>query len=1060
MWRRKISTGVIAWLWIFPLLHAQVFSSRVYNEEKGLSRNFIFSITQNTNGVLELGTEKGLVNFNGDKFTNYGMANGLAEDQVSCVYAASNGVTWLGHFQKGISCMSNGVVSIIDSSQRTAGRITAIAEDKYGNIWASPAGKGIVRVDRNSRKIDFPGDTTGTYDVLLFDGMGRMIVGNEDGLKVFLAGRSQNIFHLETIDEVEGKKIDAACIGKLDGIEVLFACVNGEGLFCFRNINGTYKLISVIRSELRCPDLNFSSVACTKTNDVWVGTIGEGLRKVNFNSSFLPIHVDAFRESDGLPDDNIKSLLVDFENNLWIGTFGHGLVEVPYSAFRFYTLGNGLFRTEVNCIVEDKQGAYWIGNDDGITRFRKDGFEAPEFYNDLNGFISAKVTCVARDRAGMIWIGTEGKGIFRLDPLTKKFENMSQQFHLQSMMINTITVPADGRVMIGTTAGLYIYRPAENSFTYYTTMEGLLHNDIQQLYTDLDNNVWFSSSGTPPYILKDEEIKPFFEIDKIKGYNINGVYEDNLHTSWIATEGDGIFSYNGKEFRQYNAHNGLKSNNCIGVITDNRNILYVIHKSGVSIKFPDDTTFYTFSGYDNRLFDAINPFVYKDSNGTIYLCSEQGLIEITDNDKSYLRELPAISLSGLFINGTELYPRNEISLDPGTYILSFEFNNILFSAPYPPPFYYRIIGADTAWRLSNGRNIIIPQLSSGTYELQVSSDKKGKPGGRNFAAVKIFIDKPFYQKPWFITVALLLVPIVILGLIRLQTLSLLKMNKKLQVLVGEKTALLNEEKEEVSRMNAELQSKNKDITDSIEYAKRIQMAILPDVSILKEHFPESFVFYLPRDIVSGDFYWFAEKGPYFIIALVDCTGHGIPGAFMSMIGSTLLNKIVFDYDVKDPSGILSHLNKDINTSLHQEDSSNSSHDGMDIALCVIDKNTGELNFAGAGRPLLIVRNGELMEYKTNKGGIGGVYNNIYPAFDSIRVQLQKSDAVYLFSDGFTDQFGQKSGSKFSSKRMKKLLTEIGHLSMHEQMKKVIDAFYDWKGEEFQFDDVLFMAFKY
>lgn len=1041
-------------------ISAQTFSSRIYNEEKGLNGNFIFSIAQNPNGVLVLGTEKGLVSFNGDKFTTTDTINGLAEDQVSCVHSAKNGITWVGHFQKGISCVSSGVVSIIDSTQRTAGRVNSITEDKAGNIWAAVTGKGIARVDRNSRKLDFPIDTTSTFEILLFDSGDRMLAGSENGIQLYHAAANNKMSLVGTIPETNGKKIDAACFGKLYGKEALFVGINGDGLYCFINYDGHYKLISVVKTELHCVELNFSSIASTQTNDVWLGTIGEGLRKITFGPAFFPSHTDVYHEADGLPDNNIKSLLVDFENNLWIGTFGHGLVEVPYSVFRFYTPTNGLIKPEVNCIVKDKLGAFWLGNDDGITRFRKDGSEKARFYNKNNGFISAKVNCLSTDSRGMIWIGTDGEGIFRLDPATEKFENISKQFHLGSMIVNTITVPPDGRVLIGTTDGLYVYKMAENSFAYYTTMEGLLHNNIQQLYTDLDSNVWFSSSGTPPYILKDDEIKPFFEIDKIKGYNINGVYEDNLRNSWIATDGDGIFEYNGKNFRQYTIRNGLKSSNCTGVIADDNNIVYVIHKSGLSLKFPGDTMFYTFSGYDNRLFDGINPFVYKDNDGIIYLSSSSGLIEITSQDKSYLKGRPYISLARLFINGSELYPRNELFLDPGTYILSFEFNNILFGAPYPPPFYYRIVGADSVWRMSSGKNIIIPQLSSGTYELQVSSDKNGKGSGKDFASVKIFIDKPFWQKTWFIVLALLFVPVAILGLIRLQTLSLIKMNKRLQTLVGEKTALLEEEKESVSRMNLELQSKNKDITDSIEYAKRIQLAILPDLSILKEHFPENFVFYLPRDIVSGDFYWFAQKGSQFIIALVDCTGHGIPGAFMSMIGSTLLNKIVYDYEITNPSDILSCLNKEINIALHQEESSNSSHDGMDIALCVIDKAESKLIFAGAGRPLLIMRKGELLEYRTNRGGIGGVYNAIFPVFEEIEIPLEKSDSIYLFSDGFADQFSSGTNAKYSSKRMRELLAEIAHLPMNEQGIKVHDAFFAWKGDEFQFDDVLFMGFNF
>jgi ligand-binding sensor domain-containing protein/serine phosphatase RsbU (regulator of sigma subunit) len=1048
-------------LLIFPGTHlfSQVFSSRIFNEGNGLAQKFIFSVTQDKNGVLILGTEKGVVTFNGDQFVTYNTADGLAEDQVSCVFSESSGRINVGHFEKGISRIDNGKAGIVDSSGNVNGRINSLAEDPAGNVWGISEGKGIFRIRKNNLKPEFPKGGNSSATILAFDSSGQLLTGGSSGLNIYNIKPDGSVSPQVVLPETQDKNVQAFCSGKLSGSELLFVALEGEGIYCYTRNGKNYRLLFKLTNELNCRDMNFSSIVCDQTNNLWVGTMGEGLRKITFDNYIRPSQVQSYSSATGLPDENIKSLLVDLENNLWVGTFGHGLLEIPYSAFRFYTRSNGLLKQEVNCVVRDENGAFWLGNNNGITCFRKNDPQSTEFFDDKNGFSSQKVTCLAEDHDGRIWIGTSGDGIFLLDPLKKSFENISKRENLESDIINTITVTGDDRVLFGTTDGLYILRKKENRFIYYTTLDGLMHNNIQQLYTDADNNVWFSSAGTPPYWLRNEEITSFHQIDKLRTYNINGIYQDRNRVCWIATDGDGIFSYDGTNFRQYTPRNGLKSSNCIDVIADNQNLIWVVHKSGLSLKFPDDSVFYSFSASDNLLFDDINPFVYKDRDGSIFLSSNYGLIEISNQNKDYIRRDPKISLAKLYINGTEKLVKNEIALPPGNYNLSFEFNNILFSVPYSLPFYYRIIGADSVWRLATGRNIVIPQLSSGNYILQVSSSKTLKSRKQNAFEIYISIDKPFWQKTWFVLLAILLTPLIILGLIRLQTISLVRLNKRLQFLVHEKTSQLQEEKEAVSRINNELESKNKDITDSIHYAKRIQLAILPDIEILKEQFPRSFIYYLPRDIVSGDFYWFANKGPLFIIAAVDCTGHGIPGAFMSMIGTTLLNKVVFDYNITKPAEILQQLNSEITSSLHQSDVSGSSHDGMDIALCVIDKSKNKLTFSGAGRPLFMVRNHEVLTYKTNKSGIGGVYNSTSPVYEEIEIPLEKSDSVYLFSDGCTDQFGYESGSKFSTKRMRELLKEIGHLPMDQQETIIRRIFTDWKGHGEQFDDMLFMGFK-
>jgi serine phosphatase RsbU (regulator of sigma subunit) len=325
--------------------------------------------------------------------------------------------------------------------------------------------------------------------------------------------------------------------------------------------------------------------------------------------------------------------------------------------------------------------------------------------------------------------------------------------------------------------------------------------------------------------------------------------------------------------------------------------------------------------------------------------------------------------------------------------------------------------------------------------------------------INISIDYPFWQKTWFIVMLILLVPMLVYGIIRRRTKSLLRMNQRLHVMVKEKTFLLEAEKESVARINVQLEQKSKDITDSIRYAKRIQLAILTDMEIFQRNFPDSFVFYQPRDIVSGDFYWFAERDNLFFIAIADCTGHGVPGAFMSMISSTLINKVVFDQGHTLPSEILKSLNNEIKISLHQQESSESSHDGLDVALCVVDQKANVLRFSGAGRPLLHVRDGEVNVYKTHKGGLGGVYTKTTPVFDEVAVDLQRGDCFYMYSDGFTDQFGGARQQKFSSPNLRGLLKMISSLPMKEQGESIKDAFNTWKGSEEQCDDVLIAGFR-
>jgi serine phosphatase RsbU (regulator of sigma subunit) len=258
--------------------------------------------------------------------------------------------------------------------------------------------------------------------------------------------------------------------------------------------------------------------------------------------------------------------------------------------------------------------------------------------------------------------------------------------------------------------------------------------------------------------------------------------------------------------------------------------------------------------------------------------------------------------------------------------------------------------------------------------------------------------------------------------------------------------------EEVVQQKAEIELKNRDILDNLLYARRIQDAILPEIGLIYETLRESFIIYMPKDIVSGDFYSFSQRDGKVILAAADCTGHGVTGAFMSMIGSSVLNQIINEKGITQPAEILNNLNSGITEALKQKD--NDVTDGMDIALCTFDLKTMHLQFAGANRPLWIFRQGQLVEIKPDKIAIGGFRIRSEETFTNHELKLQSGDTIYLFTDGFADQFGGPAGKKLLSKRLREILSSMQDLNMREQEKRLTDIFNEWKGNVTQVDDVL------
>lgn len=250
----------------------------------------------------------------------------------------------------------------------------------------------------------------------------------------------------------------------------------------------------------------------------------------------------------------------------------------------------------------------------------------------------------------------------------------------------------------------------------------------------------------------------------------------------------------------------------------------------------------------------------------------------------------------------------------------------------------------------------------------------------------------------------------------------------------------------------EITLKNKLLTSSIRYARRIQNAILPTHELLAELLPDHFVLYLPRDIVSGDFYWIKKYDNSLLLAVADCTGHGVPGAFMSLLGYTGLNQAVNEYDLTKPNDILSNVHQFLKYALHKTTRVNSVFDGMDITLCKLDLNNQVMECCGANNPIYLVRKGKLIIISAEKVTIGDIKNDLLEITNH-EIKLKKGDNIYMHTDGFTDQFGGESDKKFSRRRLLDLFIRISSYTCSEQFIILEKTFMDWKNEQEQIDDV-------
>jgi len=465
-------------------------------------------------------------------------------------------------------------------------------------------------------------------------------------------------------------------------------------------------------------------------------------------------------------------------------------------------------------------------------------------------------------------------------------------------------------------------------------------------------------------------------------------------------------------------------------------------------------------GFNWIYLGPVNPLIEKETsllklaNVVVSINTENNILWVVDGENKLFRiDMEKLSnlnpesnilIKSVYNEAGTSFIVSDIVLQRGDNIIYFDIIAPSYLKQNATQYQYTINKLMNSWSpWSVNTNYNIPVSTPGDYQLQVrAKDIWGNIGEPK--TIKFTIKAPFTQTSIFFILMASATLLLLFLFVRFREGQLQKTNKILELKVKERTAKIEAQKEE--------------ITSSIAYASRIQMAMLPEEQHFTNLFSDHLIIFKPRDIVSGDFYWVGENEKNIFLAVADCTGHGVPGAFMSTLGMSTLNEIVTNNHDLQASKVLTLLREKIKISLHQTGKEGEAADGMDMALCVLQKNRRILHYSGAFNPLFIFQNGQFKEYKANRMPIG-IYYGEHDVFTNYEINVKKGDTVYIFSDGYYDQFGGPEGSKYKKASLKKLLSENYYRPMDEQKAIFEMEFEKWKGKGEQLDDVTLIGIR-
>jgi len=1057
-------------------LGAQTYDFRNYNVDDGLTQSQVFCIFQDSKGYMWFGTNGGGASkFDGKKFQSFTPSNGaisnyvfaIAEDKANYLYFATyDGLQITGKFKD----------VVIDSSKGLPDNESYfVLIDKLDKVWVATK-KGVCYLTPDKKAIKLTGDSVlekASVWTIFEDSHGDLWFGTmENGVCRYAPNGKEKFTWFNTTHGLGSNFIRSFNEDLKGNIWVGTLA----GLSKIDPKNG--KLEAVQLPGLYLSNLAITGISQDKNHNMWLCS-NEGVIKVN------GLGYETYKVSNGLCSNVLLSSFIDNEGNLWFGSDGSGISKLLDEAINNYNVQDGLPGDYINCIYQTRDGKYWFGiRDNGLVLMQDRSFRTFKLNpkNLKSELIDNNVNCMAEDESGLLWCGTmAGLSIFN----GNTFKNYLAE-DLDHRTIYSVYHSKNGTHYLGTLQGLLIFD--EGKISVVGAVNSLAQKGNLPIYgmnEDKEGNLWLATAtGAIKYNGKTAEV--IGSKNKFTDKTVYNAVKDKNGNLWFGTE-EGVFFYNFKEFVNIGEKDGLISNQAYFLLFDNQNRLWIGTNKGIDALQVNDFTSnkkVTIKHYGKeeglKGLECNFNSAFKDNEGKLWFGTVKGITTFNPRFEKINYHEPSCSITDIkiaferidltpFSAGIDSLTRLPIKLElPYTKNhVTIDFIGISQTNPGKVQYQFKLDGVDDDWVPPTNKNeVTYSSLQPGDYTFYLKAMNNDGFWNKEPLVFKFKVLPPWYRTWWFYTLCAVIALVSIYAWSSYRTKKLRADKEKLEKEVEVRTRELREEKEKVEVINKEvieqksvIEHKNHEITDSIKYAKNIQEALLPAISGLQKDFPDSFVLYMPKDIVSGDFYWFTKREGKNYFAAVDCTGHGVPGAFMSIIGNSLLTEITAEQHIYQPAEILNSLHVGVKEALNQNKGEQERRDGMDIALCAVNKETLLLDYAGANRALWIYRKTDAEKaeiIKPDKFPIGGMEFDFEEKrqFTHHTVQLHKGDCVYVFSDGYADQFGGPKGKKFMVANLQRALAEISQKPMKEQYEHLQKIFTDWRGVYEQVDDVL------
>jgi ligand-binding sensor domain-containing protein/serine phosphatase RsbU (regulator of sigma subunit) len=1017
-----------------------------------ICNNFVKSIAEDKNGDIWVGTLAGLSRYERatGKFTNYFYepANpaSLAGDKIYYVYVDREKNLWV-HTPGALNLYSYKT----DSFTRFAyyndlftlpieTDIYPIYEDMQGRIWVG-AKDGLMLFDRDrmlfkrySSRASYPYALRGSRVQAIYeDSRGNFWVGTDNGLNLFNV-KLQRFYPIAGLDGTDAVRF----IFEDSGSTLLIGKESGVVRFC-QSSGKVEPIQNFYNQNHEISPIGVSAILKDMSGITWIASRA-GLLKINpFRQRFKGFD----RDNLGNPlfsNNIIASIFEDSSGKLWVGTWGSGLhIFNPKTGANLrYCKKSSTYHLPddfVHVVFQTSRGEIIVGTRNGVFVFDQESRQFSNFFASRhvrvgNIFDNNRVYSIDEDSAGNLWFATAvGLHCLSGNHLQSFYSHRGDSIFLPSNLIYDVLVGKQGEVWVATPNGLSrISDDSSNliNITVMTDSTGHGQQPLGEVYClhQIANGAILA--GTSNGLMSVNSLKGsknlYFENPIIPSISVKAIEEDAKGNLWISTS-KGITCYSPSigQLASYTSDDGLLGNefNLLSSFQSPSGILYFGGMQGISYFHPD----------------------------SVKVNSHAPTLSFTKISLIGARDTKNVHPFGI----------DELKIPLGFSSLTIEFSALDFNHPQNNFYRYRLKGPSSSkWvELGNRHVITFTNLREGIYKLEVMGANSDKVWATEPLSLQIMVVAPF----WRSRIAYIAYTLLTLSLLIAYATYRRNNSQRIKRLLAEREDVMA--KLEIQK--EELENKNKNITDSIHYAKRIQDAMLPTVDMFKSHLPNSFILFKPKDIVSGDFYWVKETDSKCFVAVVDCTGHGVPGAFMSIIGIELLRNITEVEAVEDAAEVLNRLSASVHETFSSVSYSNESglkvKDGMDVTFCTFDKQYDIMQFSGAFSDLYIIRDGNIIEVKGDRFSVGMTDEAGRYMFSSSYIPLMPDDMIYLFTDGFVDQFGGPEGKKFKFRRFRRLLLNIYRLPLEAQQQMLEESITEWMGGQEQVDDILVIGIR-